>query len=517
MNWLNTTAFVKDIDNNPFTHWPFWGRQRELRDIYRHLLSKPPQSCVIIGETFIGKTTLLRYLASAETSLLNKQNIQDPLTFVYLDCAPYIALTNSGSYGSAQFWWDLYTKAQLVLKPGQPLALSKPKFQKDRSPKDIAYEIKSEIEDLIHNHQLQVIIVLDNFEGVAGLPIHDSEWLRSIVQHNRCSYVVASRHLLYLSDHHHPENIINPSPLWNLFSDPIYLGLLSEIDVKNFLEMAIKEAKKWGSTWKQDDLDFIRKFVGRHPELLRIACIHLFEQRLQPNSSLQEEERDFLEYSISKDASPICDWLWNSLTDPELRGEPRANGSHQEKEMVRLSPHQQVLLAISKGHSVTEIALTKETPNTVKEILFALDQRGLIEQKNGTWQVFSQLMSKFVLKHQYVFRRSGALEIAQASSIASRAIESASGPEEQNTIPAFTYLEDQVYAYLKSHTGKVCNREEIKLAVWKDYPPTNSALQKIIERIRAKIEPDPENPHYLIAVRGQGYMLRDNITSSTTL
>ncbi len=60
-----------------------------------------------------------------------------------------------------------------------------------------------------------------------------------------------------------------------------------------------------------------------------------------------------------------------------------------------------------------------------------------------------------------------------------------------------------------SHVGEVCDREEIKRAVWKNNPPTNSALQKIIERIREKIEPDPE-PRYLIAVRGQGFMLRED-------
>src|SRR5260370_1146038 len=75
-----------------------------------------------------------------------------------------------------------------------------------------------------------------------------------------------------------------------------------------------------------------------------------------------------------------------------------------------------------------------------------------------------------------------------------------------------TYLEDKVYTYLKSHTGEVCDREEIKQVVWeREYDlPGNSALQKIIERIREKIEPDPNNPRYLIAVRGQVYMLRED-------
>lgn len=73
----------------------------------------------------------------------------------------------------------------------------------------------------------------------------------------------------------------------------------------------------------------------------------------------------------------------------------------------------------------------------------------------------------------------------------------------------FTYLEGKVYEYLRSHSGSVCIRSEIKAAVWGDDPPSDTALQKIIERIRVKTEADAKSPHYLIAVRGQGYMFRE--------
>jgi hypothetical protein len=516
MKQPDSTSFARKIGNNPFTQWSFRGRQRELQDIYRCLRSDPPQCCVIIGETFIGKTTLLRHLAAAQAKqTINDHTSDEPLTFVYLDCASYTALTNSGAYASVRFWWDLYTKVQPVLQPGQPLSLEKPRLHADLTPVDMAYEIKCEIEEFIQNYQKPVIIILDNFEGVAGLPMRDSEWLRSIVQQSRCAYVAASRYLLYLSYHYHPENIISPSPLWNLFSDPIYLGLLAEDEVKDFLATASEEAKKQGSIWKEEDLDFVRRFVGRHPELLRIACVHLFEQRLQPHFVEWGEERDFLEYSISTDASLICDWLWHSLADPELRGEPRVTGSHQEKKGASLSPYQQVLMAIAKGHDVMEVARPKETVMLMKEMLFTLEQRGLIELRDEKWYVFSELMSQFVLKQGYRSGGPEAQDILQIPSTSDKGKASAANAEEHATVPSFTYLEAQVYGYLQAHIGKVCSREEIKRAVWKNDPPTNSALQKIIERIRVKIEPQPENPRYLIAVRGQGYMLRDSINVST--
>jgi DNA-binding winged helix-turn-helix (wHTH) protein len=73
--------------------------------------------------------------------------------------------------------------------------------------------------------------------------------------------------------------------------------------------------------------------------------------------------------------------------------------------------------------------------------------------------------------------------------------------------PAFTHLEGAVYAFLRANAGIVCDREHIKRAVWETDPPSDSALQKLIERIRDKIEPDPKHPRRLLAVRGQGYIL----------
>jgi two-component system phosphate regulon response regulator OmpR len=111
--------------------------------------------------------------------------------------------------------------------------------------------------------------------------------------------------------------------------------------------------------------------------------------------------------------------------------------------------------------------------------------------------VFAEIMQAFVLR-----RAGGSAGAPQHEPVAEPA---APDPERS---PAFTHLEAEVYAFLRAHAGTVCDREAIKRAVWQDSPPSDSALQKIIERIRDKIEADPKNPRRLIAVRGQGYILR---------
>lgn len=492
------------LPQNPFTRPTLWGRQNELATIYKYLLSEPPQCCAVIGETSMGKTTLLRSLSDPPgTLLLDDMDLRDTFTFVYLDCVPYIKLAEIGVYASSQFWWDLYSRLWLKLHPGEQPLLPKPDVKADVSIDD-ALEIKLALEGLIRDHKRTVVFVLDNFEGVAHLPLSDSDWLRSMVQFH-CAYVVSSRHLLYLL--YHPESWATPSPLWNLFSDPIYLGLIPEQEVQDFLLKASEQARELGSCWEQRDIAFIRFFSGRHPELIRIACTQLFEQRLGSDQSAQTEQNEFLEIGIYRAASPICDQLWRGLADPELWNVPRV-GDHREKEIWALSPYQQALIDMAKGKNPTD-----------KNILFVLKQRGLIEWTGEKWRVFAEVMRQFILKRAAATDDRGETTIwkmaeptreeQQRSDVppSQVAIQTTSPIQRQESL-AFTHLEGKVYDYLKAHTGKVCDREDIKRAVWENNPPTDSALQKIIERIREKIELDANNPRYLIAVRGQGFMLR---------
>jgi len=478
---------LSPLSQNPFTRPAFCGRRNELQIIYKRLLSEPPQCCAIIGESYIGKTSLMRYLAEPQNaSVIDVLGAEHEFTFVYLNCARYIELSEMGAYASAKFWWDMYSALWARLQPYKQATLPEPEVNKDQASIDTALKIKSELEELIRSHQYSVVYLLDNFEGIARLPLRDSEWLRSMAQ-RCCAYVVTSRHRLYLLYQYHPESWASPSPLWNLFADSIYLSLLPEDEVQNFLLQASEQANQLGSCWEQRDIDFIRKISGRHPELMRIACMHLFEQRLHIRPSLKKDEHEFLEIRIYQAASPICNQLWYGLADSELWDVPGAAGYLRGKETKPLSPYQQVLIDIANGREITS-----------EEMIFVLEQRGLIEWREGRWHVFADVMRQFVLKQEQARKQS-------EPNISNQPV----SPGETGT-PAFAYLEGRVYEYLKSHVGEVCDREEIKRAVWGNNPPTNSALQKIIERIREKIELDPENPRYLIAVRGQGFMLRED-------
>lgn len=505
---MNTFQF-SSLPMNPFTRPNFWGRRNELDTIYGRLFSRSPQCIPIIGEPYIGKTSLLCHLMDTQDTPTLRD--QQKVTFVYLDCKLTIDRTRE-DYASVSFWWNLYHEAQPKLQPKQPAKLTEPELNTNLSLIDSARQIKVELDRLIQAHDSPVIFLLDNYELIARLPLYNSWWLRAMTL-SKCAYVVTSRHLLYLHYQYHPENWENLSPLWNLFSDPVYLGLLPEREVEEFLLQAKEQSKELGSIWKKCDIDFIRRFAGRHAELIRLACKNLFDQRLssQQFQAIKKDESDesnddyeSLEFSISRDASAMCYQLWQGLADPELSGIPRIEGQSRDEEILILSPHQKALLAVAHDQVPTE-----------KNILYLLEQRGLLEQAHGSWRVFAEVMKQYTLKQEQVYSQATSSRERQALSDVPPVSSRKHSSRERRKEIVFTYLEGKVYDYLKAHVGEVCDRTNMKLAVWEDNLPSDTALQKIIERIRDKIETDANNPRYLIAVRGQGYILREEPPAPT--
>ena len=76
--------------------------------------------------------------------------------------------------------------------------------------------------------------------------------------------------------------------------------------------------------------------------------------------------------------------------------------------------------------------------------------------------------------------------------------------------PTLTDLEYRLLLLLWGRLDKVCDKYQIVESVWgQDYidEVDDARIEKLISRLRAKLEQDPANPHYLQTVRGRGYKL----------
>jgi DNA-binding response OmpR family regulator len=73
-----------------------------------------------------------------------------------------------------------------------------------------------------------------------------------------------------------------------------------------------------------------------------------------------------------------------------------------------------------------------------------------------------------------------------------------------------TTLEFELLYQLASRRGLVFSREMLLARVWKDdRHVTERSVDTLVKRIRKKIEPDPEDPKYVLTVWGAGYKFAD--------
>jgi two-component system response regulator RegX3 len=73
---------------------------------------------------------------------------------------------------------------------------------------------------------------------------------------------------------------------------------------------------------------------------------------------------------------------------------------------------------------------------------------------------------------------------------------------------ALPLKEFDLLEYLLRNAGRVLTRGQLIDRVWgSDYVGDTKTLDVHVKRLRAKLEPDPANPKYLVTVRGLGYKL----------
>ncbi len=81
---------------------------------------------------------------------------------------------------------------------------------------------------------------------------------------------------------------------------------------------------------------------------------------------------------------------------------------------------------------------------------------------------------------------------------------------EGKPIESLTALEYRLLLFLYGRLDRVCDKYSIVQGVWgEDFIDTvdDARIEKLVSRVRAKIEPDATKPRYLVSVRGRGYKL----------
>jgi two-component system KDP operon response regulator KdpE len=73
-----------------------------------------------------------------------------------------------------------------------------------------------------------------------------------------------------------------------------------------------------------------------------------------------------------------------------------------------------------------------------------------------------------------------------------------------------TSLEGRFLGFLQQHRGRICTRDELIAAAWGEKEAegvSDEAVDRLVSRLRQKIEPNPAHPRYLLTERGIGFRL----------
>ena len=246
------------------------------------------------------------------------------------------------------------------------------------------------------------------------------------------------------------------------------ISMLQEDEVRHF---AARFAQEEGITFSDEDLSFLRLWSGGHPALLETSCriLGLLTGRPMRDPSqdwiIHRRAAEMLAQDLNIQAE--CRKIWTDLTDAEQQG----------------------LLAVGQG------------AETIPELESLLAKRVIISNGAG-YRIFARALEEFT-QRQHVARRPGQQGLR---------VDPDSGEVWVNgqQIPTLTNLEYRLLLLLYGRIGKICTKYEVVEAVWgEEYidEVDDARIEKLVSRLRQKVEPDAANPRYLQTIRGRGYKL----------
>jgi hypothetical protein len=225
-----------------------------------------------------------------------------------------------------------------------------------------------------------------------------------------------------------------------------------------------------------EDLVFIYQWSGGHPRMLEGICQVLQAASEEAAEPLPEGPERWQFYG--KAAARL-------LADAYLNEECR-------KLWIECSEAEQAELAA--------VEIADHTPNQV--VLGELMRRYVLVRAEGRLQIFSRLFANYVQR----------CSIPPPPPSAALWVDTASGAVlvRGKPIESLTALEYKLMLLLFQNRDRLIDKYQIVTSVWGESyidEVDDARIEKLISRLRQKIEPDPTNPHFLTTVRGRGYKL----------
>ena len=289
---------------NPFFHRQavtepehFYGRGELLRQITEMI--RGGQSCALVGERRIGKSSLLACLADprGRDPWLEAEERLIPISIDFLGFRDAAA---------GDLWIEILD------------ALAEAGGERPAGEAGFA-SVRRALRALSRNSR--VVLLCDEFELAVENPRLDESFfgaLRSLTGSAGVAFVTASRISLLELDQYRDEAVrrkVLGSPFFNIFAE-FPVGPFEGIEVAELLEGSLCGRPVRFNT---EDARFLDSVAGRHPYFLQVAAYHLYESLAHSPSHDRGRVHAEVTERLSRDAAKVFRNFWQHSKPDERR------------------------------------------------------------------------------------------------------------------------------------------------------------------------------------------------------
>jgi hypothetical protein len=424
--------------------------------------------CAVVGVSNSGKSRLLRAMASGQMRREPPDGRAEDQTFVYVDFNLMLEATEQGFY-ELILRCLMEELARLGPEAGY-LARLRDSYRTLVAPPtafQISLSFSEGLTTVCQGLPGNLVLLFDEFdepfEQIDGRAFLNLRALKDKYRAN-LNYVTATNRRL--SNIRRGRDVDEFVELFEPFTR--FLGPLDRDDVG---QVVADVAAQGGYTFDEHDRAFINHHADGHLGLLLSISRALGDvtgmtvRDAGQDWLIHRQVRERLDRDLNVQAE--CRKLWDDLTEAQ----------------------QDALMAVVGAERDVD-----------KYALDALRLKGLIKPAEDL--LLSPVFEVFVRRQRLTRRRRH--EGVRVD------VESGNVWVDAHQTPTLTELEYRLLLLLYGRLDQICDKYEIVEAVWgEEYidQVDDARIDKLLSRLRAKIEPDPRNPRYIVTVRGRGYKL----------
>jgi hypothetical protein len=360
------------VHGNPFTYGNpisdpkrFFGRDREVEQIFGRLRNPEFESSSIVGDRRIGKTSLLNYLTDPAVRAAHGLGA-DSYAFVYADLQMV-----DGAMGPEQLWRRLLASYEEGCRDDVIVAELKELLERKRLD---TFDLDAFFRKLDARGQ-HVVFLLDEFDQVTTNPNFGPDFyfgFRSLAIHRKIALVTSSR--MELVELCHSESV-KSSPFFNIFAN-VNLRLFSPADFRSLVSESLRDTNV---RFTDPEIEQVLELAGLHPYFLQAACSLLYEAYREDLDPAVRQQ--ILRDRFHAEAVPHFVDYWGKSGDPQKIVLTAA--ALLERQAAQ--PPQFTVGDLRRVYSRAEPCLA------------ALERRGLMMRTDAGYRLFSSMLGPWIL------------------------------------------------------------------------------------------------------------------------